>query len=430
MVELVDCALPYFTTSVVLPVPPVEDGSPPAEAEATTFFHVTYTCRGQTFTSPEFSDVDSALIWAEETFTDGSWSLNGNVLILTDSECDVVLGVGTGDEIIWGCIDPAALNYNVPPGANADDGSCAYPSDPTPNYIDVICSTFTVVSDIQYAGAGYPELVMDSYVETCNPLNTSRPVVLVLHGGGGTKTSSGIVTYCEEFASRGWKAFAIEFGDFGGGGNGFTIDEQKQAVMNTSACIRHIFTNDGFYGINSLNIYVIGVSGGSVTAAQTLVGSRVLDISNPASPFYNPLDPEYTTYFDGAINALNPTVPSVPTSASGQSGAINGQIDNFITAATHQIHFYNGDKDCVVIYSEQQCGIPGALENYNKMKGLGIASTFTPIPGEGHGITSYRSQILEGGLMQVVGTADPDYSDNTFVIDTGMIAKFAALLQP
>lgn len=431
MVELVDCALPYFTTSVVLPVPPVAEDSPPAEAEATVFFHVIYTCHGETFTSPDFSDVESALEWAEdELFSFGSWSLDGNTLTLSDAVCNGVLGYGTGIKIIWGCTILGATNYNIPPGANANDGSCVFPSDPTPNYIDVICSTFTVVSDIQYAGAGYPDLVMDSYVETCNPANVTRPVVLVLHGGGGTKTSSGIVKYCEEFASRGWKAFSVEYGNFGGGGGGFTPTEQIQAVQNTSACIRHIYANDGFYGINALNIYVIGVSAGAVTSAQTLVGSRILDLSNPASPYYNPADPEYTTYFDGAINSENAGFPSVPTSASGQSVAVNGQIDNFITPATHTIHFYNGDLDCTVIYSEQQCGIPGALENFNKMIGLGIASTFTPIHNHAHGITSFRDEILEGGLPQVIGLADPDYFDNSFSVDIGMIAKFAALLQP
>lgn len=108
--NVIPCTPNVFDYSILLP--------------SSASFEVLFSCNGTTYTSPTFDNVNSALTWASATFPSiGNWSLVGNVLYLIGSSCSeggLAYSTAAG---VYGCTDPAAVNYN--PLATIDDGSCS-----------------------------------------------------------------------------------------------------------------------------------------------------------------------------------------------------------------------------------------------------------------------------------------------------------------
>lgn len=277
------------------------------------------------------------------------------------------------------------------------------PPNTNPNYIDVICTSFQTQLDIVPYPA-YPNVVIDIYKEMCN-VNTNRPVIICLHGGGGTRKNPSIIEYAQDFASRGYLAVCADYGST-------NID----TMANVCAINRYFRANAVAYGINTSNIIDMGVSLGGITAWQVNIGAKDLDSGTP--------------FFSKPINSENSSYSSVPLCTMSQSGAPTAGVLAYLTNQSHAHFDYHGTVDCTVSYSSAQCGVSGALQGYNAMQALGIASTFTPYLGAAHILQPYHSQILLGGGTQVVGQAQNAYASNTFTTDIGIIRKIAALLVP
>lgn len=293
---------------------------------------------------------------------------------------------------ILGCTDPTAQNYN--PLATQDNGTCTYPVNPTPNYIDIICSSFTITSDIVYSTT--TGLTMDSYKETCNT-NTNRPVIFCFHPGGADKTEFSTVKYAKDFAGRGYLAFCIDYGDTGGG-SGFTAAKQKQAIINVCCAARYVKANHTAFGINKLNVFGVGISAGALTSVQWNISANNLDSGG--------------SYFSSVINSENNAETSVPTATATQSGAATDKILTFLTSADKKNFFYHGTDDITVSYSQ-------AILTYNDMLAVSIASTFVAYSSEAHNIGGHHDEIILGGHTTLTGSTD-----------TGIVKRFASLIVP
>jgi hypothetical protein len=392
-----DCGgTPTYTTSAPLPV--TSGDSPPT---ASNFFNVVYVCHGNTFTSPDFVDVQSALDWATTTLGDfGAWTLQGNNLVITNSICEgQLLGHIVGKPIIFGCTDCTTPALNCNPLANYDDGSCKYPVTASPNYIDIICANTPLTQTVEY----YPGLSFDIYKETCNT-NIHRPVFIGLHPGGGDKST--YKQYPKDFASRGYLGVSIDYGDTGSSdGTGYTANMQRDNAINVWLVTRFLRANALTFGINPNNIFWGGTSAGAITNYQAMLAS--LNINDP--------------YFLGSPNASRNLLYSVfssrPSATFSQAGAANPHFTTYINNTNKINKFYNGTNDCVVPYSFDSCGINGAKENYTQMVASGNASTLVPYLGEGHKIDNHHSDILLGGSTLITGATD-----------IGIIKAFAALI--
>lgn len=308
---------------------------------------------------------------------------NYNALATLDDGSCVYAGA------VLGCTDPLANNYNA--AATQDDGTCEYDPVPgAPNYIDIICSTYTVVSDTEYA----PGLFFDSYEQTCNA-NTNKPVLISLHPGGGTKTSFDVVKYAKDFASRGYLGIAASYGETAP----YTTARQKQNIANLCALIRYLRANSVALGIKKENIFIIGISAGALTSLGTGVAANDLDAD--------------VAYWDNAVNLLNPSESSKPLATATQSGAIINAMAAYINAGDVPNYFYHGTLDTTMAYTQ-------AISNYNAQIAAGIASELVPYPGEFHGVGSHHDEIILGGDLLLDGVT----------VDIGIVQKFANMLVP
>lgn len=304
--------------------------------------------------------------------------------------------LATGDDgscqlagAVLGCTDPDANNYEIL--ATQDDGTCEYdPIIGAPNYVDIICSTYTE-TDIEYL----PGLMMRTFEQTCNE-NDSKPVFIFLHPGGSVYTDFTPLAYAKEFASRGYLGIAANFGHDGPDGS-YTLTKQKQAVANICALIRHLRANAVAYGINPANIFVGGSSAGALTSLAVNSGANDLD--------------DGVGYWDNAVNSTNASFSSVPTATMTQAGAVITGMQNYFNAGGPPNYFYHGMDDETMDYDQ-------ALANYNRQIFLGIASTLVPYAGEAHSIGEHYDEIILGGDLLLDGVTT----------DIGIVQKFANLL--
>lgn len=187
---------------------------------------------------------------------------------------------------------------------------------------------------------------------------TSRPVVIVMSGGGGSKED--VQNWAEqEWALRGYVGIAANYKDTVGD---FNESKQEKAVINVWNLILFIQANTTKYGMNKRKILVMGVSAGGITAIQSSIA-----LDNRNDPYFGTPSPI-------------PSKAKMKILASATiSGAASNKYQDMINAGDPPNYAYHGTEDHIVNYKT-------AVDTYNKMIEVGIKSTLMSFEGADHTI--------------------------------------------
>ncbi len=167
-------------------------------------------------------------------------------------------------------------------------------------YRDVIFSGVTTTYGLTYGSApdlqGNPvTLTLDLYQPT-GDTQTSRPAIVLVHGGGftsGTSLAGNMVTMAKAFAQRGYVAVSINYRLLGTGEKCGTENPPSSACVTAAlaaqhdaqAAVRWLRANAGTYGIDPTRIAIGGASAGAVTALAVAVNST--DPGTSGNPGYS-----------------------------------------------------------------------------------------------------------------------------------------------
>ena len=215
------------------------------------------------------------------------------------------------------------------------------------------------------------DLYFDRYYPT-NDQVTNRPAALCMPGGGGTRTSGGIIEWCKNrFAMRGYVGFTV---DYRGAQSleGFTATNQKYAQSDIHSAIRFIRNNATAWGIDPNKIVLMGTSAGGIAAVSANISGDNLE----------------ETYFDDdKVNTDNPGQPSWSCASITEPGASNSLVTNNLINGIEGPNFaYHGTDDFKIPYS--------GVENMTEaMKDLGVPSTLMSFDGAGHSLGVYEDTI-------------------------------------
>lgn len=143
----------------------------------------------------------------------------------------------------------------------------------TDGQIDVDTGVVYATNVIDWLGNSQ-DLALDFYYPdtTIDPLS-SRPFVLLIHGGGFKNGSkSGLSRHCEEFAKRGYVAASLQY-RLGWDTTGSALTNQPPAIyraqQDANAAMRFIIEYANDYQIDTSWMFIGGQSAGSITALGT-----------------------------------------------------------------------------------------------------------------------------------------------------------------
>jgi len=240
-------------------------------------------------------------------------------------------------------------------------------------YVDEVFVSVDVTSDIAY-GQSLDEfgvlqtLFLDLY-EPSGDTETSRPVVIVVHGGGftsGSKSGDNFVAYATQMAERGFVSASI---DYRLRQEPLTQAEQFAAAIDAKhdaqAAVRWFRANAATYNINADQISMAGSSAGAVTSLA--VG--------------------YTS--DDPGDSGNPGYPSDISAVIDVAGTLGGEADGLMEPGEPPLMIVHGTNDSTVPYS-------GATELVAAAEADGIPYELHTYVGEGHGVFgAHLAEITE-----------------------------------
>jgi acetyl esterase/lipase len=283
-------------------------------------------------------------------------------------------------------------------------------------YVDEVFASVDVTSDIAY-GQSLDEFGvlqthhLDLY-EPTGDTETSRPVVIVVHGGGftsGSKSGWALVDYSTQMAKRGFVAASIDYRLRQEliPGTGAAID----AKYDAQAAVRWFRANSATYNINAAQISMAGASAGAITS----------------------LIVAYTS--DDPGDSGNPGYPSDISAVIDVSGSLYGQADGLMESGEPPLMIVHGTNDSTVPYS-------GATELVAAAEADGIPYELHTFEGEGHGVFGpHLDEIAEwsglfifnhvldaaGGIAELpdVATSHVETSGSSGA-SVGMLAGFGA----
>jgi poly(3-hydroxybutyrate) depolymerase len=142
-------------------------------------------------------------------------------------------------------------------------------------YKDIVFPAVTVTSSIQYGSnlnidGSTASLLLDLYRPTNDTLKL-RPLVICIHGGSLVSGSrADMVTFCTDFAQRGYVAATIEYrlGIESPKGVTTILEALLRGVQDTKAAVRFFRSKAAQYGIDTSQIFLEGSSAGSMVAVH------------------------------------------------------------------------------------------------------------------------------------------------------------------
>ena len=234
-------------------------------------------------------------------------------------------------------------------------------------YRDVIFPNLTVTSGLTYGSApdasGNPvTLTLDLY-RPVGDTQTSRPAIVLVHGGGfvsGSSTNGAMVTMARAFAQRGYVAVSINYRLLGSGScasedppSQTCVDAAFAAQHDAQAAVRWLRRYAAVYGVDPTRIAIGGGSAGAVTSLAVAVNSG--DVGDSGNPGYS----------------------SKVGAAISISGFLPHSVASFYDPSDSPILMFNGTADPVVAYTK---GVQTAGDLYN----AGVAVVFETLEGGGH----------------------------------------------
>jgi acetyl esterase/lipase len=249
---------------------------------------------------------------------------------------------------------------------------CALPAPPGTaplRYRDVIFPNVTTTSGLTYGSApdasGNPvTLTLDLY-QPSGDTQTSRPAIVLVHGGGftgGTSTNADMVRMAKAFAQRGYVAVSINYRLLGDTEQCAKEDPPSAACVtavlgaqhDAQAAVRWLRANATTYGIDASRIAIGGSSAGAGTALAVAVNSGDPGTSG---------NPGYSSKVGAAISI---------------SGAFPHSVaSTYFDASDSPILMFNGTADMTVPYA---AAAQTAADLYNAK----VPVIFEALQGAGH----------------------------------------------
>lgn len=169
------------------------------------------------------------------------------------------------------------IQVNSNPVVNLDfiqPGSCNFING---LYVNAIYQDIKVIKDIKY-GQNYifngqlKDLKLDIYMPN-QLVNYQRPAIVVLHGGGflfGHKEDSLVVALSQYYASRGYVVYNADYRTGMSAANALNTGKAYyRAVQDAKSCVRYIRKTGVDIGVDTSQIFMIGVSAGALTSIAT-----------------------------------------------------------------------------------------------------------------------------------------------------------------
>lgn len=143
----------------------------------------------------------------------------------------------------------------------------------------------TTISNITYGqnvnlSNGNATLRLDVWMPK-NDTVTNRPLIIIAHGGnflGGSKTGSDVLQFCNDFSDMGYVVASIDYRvgmtnfPFPGPDSTDATEAVIRAVHDAKAAVRFfkkdVSTMGNTYGVDTSNIFFMGVSAGGFMALQ------------------------------------------------------------------------------------------------------------------------------------------------------------------
>lgn len=269
-------------------------------------------------------------------------------------------------------------------------------------YRDLIFPSWDITSDVQYGNnineQGNPEnLLLDVY-EPTGDTETSRPLVILAHGGnflGGSKTGADVVPLAEDLVSMGYVVASI---DYRVGMNNFPIpgpdsvdatESVMRAVHDAKASVRYFkddFTNNGnSYGIDTSLIFFGGVSAGGFMAVHLAYMDEISEL------------PDFIDTTQAGLGGGVEGLSGNPGFASNVAGVINicGALrdTSWMKPGDTPIISFHGDQDQTVPYGTDMISllgvyplliVNGSHSIHLKAADIGLDHCFWNYPAQDH----------------------------------------------
>jgi poly(3-hydroxybutyrate) depolymerase len=254
-----------------------------------------------------------------------------------------------------------------------------------------------------------------------------RPLIIMIHGGnflGGTKTGTDVLQMSKDLAKMGYVVASI---DYRVGMTNFPLGTPDsvdaagsviRAVHDGKAAIRFfkkdVATNGNQYGIDTSNIYVVGVSAGAITALHMAYMDNMSEF---------PLYADTTNHYglNGGLEGLsgNPGYSSSFRGVIDICGAIGDS--SWIAPGDMPAMLFHGDQDQTVPYGSDiiylvgtypLLQVDGSASIAVRLQNLGIEHCFETYEGQDH--------------VPEVGTSATAlaYYDTTLVITRNFLVHF------
>ncbi len=284
-----------------------------------------------------------------------------------------------------------------------DTAGCELPEPPTstdPVFADARFEV-QVTSDVVYAqglshsewneGPGTPtDLLLDTYEPVRNDAS-AMPAIVMIHGGGfkgGTKRKGELVEMAQDFASRGWVAFSIDYRVAGNHGtlpddypvfpDNPEIQDQANALYpacrDAKAAIRWIRANAETYNIAPESITALGGSAGSYLSIALGVSNEedcVSEISTTNDPTLADTNLDYSSNVQTIIDHWGgDSILAVLELIDGESRYDAGDAP---------ISIVHGTADRTVEFAHAE----RLRDAYTE---TGAPYEFHPLDGKGHGV--------------------------------------------
>jgi para-nitrobenzyl esterase len=188
-----------------------------------------------------------------------------------------------------------------------------------------------------------------------NDTVTNRPLIILAHGGnflGGSKTGSDVIQFCNDFADMGYVVASIDYRvgmtnfPFPGPDSTDATEAVIRAVHDAKAAVRFFkkdyATMGNTYGIDTSNIFFMGVSAGGFMALQ------VAYLDDP-SEFPSWADSTNQFGLNGGIEGLSGN--------QGYSSQIRGVI-NVAGALGDTSYIQPGDEPCINFHGNADNTVP------------------------------------------------------------------------
>jgi dienelactone hydrolase len=285
----------------------------------------------------------------------------------------------------------------------------------------------TTVSNITYGsnvtmGNGAATLRMDVWMPKADTV-TNRPLIILAHGGnflGGSKTGTDVLQFCNDFADMGYVVASIDYRvgmtnfPFPGPDSSDATEAVIRAVHDAKAAVRYFKMNytigGNTYGIDTSNIFFMGVSAGGFMALQV----AYLD-DEAEYPAWCDSTNQYGLH--GGIEGLsgNPGYSSNVRAVINIAGALGDTA--YIDAGDEPCMLFHGDADNTVPYGSAMIVLLGTYPLLQVDGSYSIDARLTQL-GITHCFETYEGQDHVPHVSSAV------YYDTTLVITRNFLVHF------